>query len=222
MPMLSGLPGQANHHQGHRISASNSKAAKRIYSRNFLLISANLRNPALLTTPPVFIGFRLPKFPNQFSVLMIQGDGNQPSERTKMATANNSTETLLNEHDVGRITGARCALDRSTQIAYSKECMASVPMTVVETERFLKDAGSLLSDSERAELVAFIGASPEEGKVIPETGGVRKIRWALPGRRCLEGGSAAARGWSIITTAGACRCSCWAHTPRTRRRISRR
>jgi len=59
--------------------------------------------------------------------------------------------------------------------------MASVPMTVVETERFLKDAGSLLSDSERAELVAFVGANPEEGKVIPETGGVRKIRWALPG-----------------------------------------
>ena len=83
-----------------------------------------------------------------------------------------------------RATGAtaRRALDRSTQIAYSKECMASVPMTVVETERFLKDAGALLSDSERAELVAFVGANPEEGKVIPETGGVRKIRWALPGR----------------------------------------
>jgi predicted DNA-binding transcriptional regulator AlpA len=79
-------------------------------------------------------------------------------------------------------TGARRALDRHTQIAYSKECMPSVPMTVVETERFLKDAGSLLSDSERGELVAFVGANPEEGKVIPETGGVRKIRWALPGR----------------------------------------
>jgi predicted DNA-binding transcriptional regulator AlpA len=79
-------------------------------------------------------------------------------------------------------TAARRALDRSTQIAYSEECMGRIPMTVVETERFLKDAGSLLSDSERAELVAFIGASPEEGKVIPETGGVRKIRWALPGR----------------------------------------
>ena len=60
--------------------------------------------------------------------------------------------------------------------------MANVPMTLVETERFLKDAGSLLSESERAELVAFVGANPEEGKVIPETGGVRKIRWALPGR----------------------------------------
>jgi hypothetical protein len=154
-----------------------------------------------------------------------------------MNTLRSQLETLLNEHDVARITGlfvasvrrwrllrqwlkylkigaavrykpkdisawlesrpsgggheaeagltgaaARRPLDPHTQIAYSRECMAGVPMTVVETERFLKDAGSLLSDSERAALVAFVGANPEEGKVIPETGGVRKIRWALPGR----------------------------------------
>jgi hypothetical protein len=29
--------------------------------------------------------------------------------------------------------------------------------------------------------VAFIAANPEAGEIIPETGGVRKIRWALPG-----------------------------------------
>jgi hypothetical protein len=55
-------------------------------------------------------------------------------------------------------------------------------MTVVETERFLKDVRPLLSDAERAELVAFIGANPEAGEVIAETGGVRKIRWALAGK----------------------------------------
>jgi hypothetical protein len=60
--------------------------------------------------------------------------------------------------------------------------MASAPMTVVETARFLKDARPLLSDYERTELVALIGANPEAGQVIPETGGVRKLRWALPGR----------------------------------------
>jgi hypothetical protein len=60
--------------------------------------------------------------------------------------------------------------------------MAAAPMTVVETERFLKDARPLISDGERAELVVFIGANPEAGQVIPNTGGVRKIRWALPGR----------------------------------------
>jgi hypothetical protein len=55
-------------------------------------------------------------------------------------------------------------------------------MTVVEIERFLKDAKRLMSDSARAELVAFVGANPEVGEIIPETGGVRKIRWALKGR----------------------------------------
>ena len=60
--------------------------------------------------------------------------------------------------------------------------MADIPMTVVETARFLKDAKPLMSDSEREELVAFVGANPEAGTIIPETGGVRKIRRALAGR----------------------------------------
>ena len=55
-------------------------------------------------------------------------------------------------------------------------------MTVVETARFLKDAKLLMSDSERGESVVFVGANPEVGEIIPETGGVRKIRWALAGR----------------------------------------
>ena len=55
-------------------------------------------------------------------------------------------------------------------------------MTVVETGEFLKRAKPLMRDSERAELVAFIGANPEAGEIIPESGGVRKIRWALEGR----------------------------------------
>src|SRR6267154_6769254 len=59
--------------------------------------------------------------------------------------------------------------------------MTTAPMTVVETGEFLKRAKSLMPNSERAELVAFIGANPEAGEIIPETGGVRKIRWALEG-----------------------------------------
>ena len=55
-------------------------------------------------------------------------------------------------------------------------------MTVVETARFLEDAKSLLSGAGRAELVAHVAKTPQSGVVIPETGGVRKLRWALPGR----------------------------------------
>ena len=60
--------------------------------------------------------------------------------------------------------------------------MTAPPMTVVETERFLKDAEPLLGDSGRAELVAFLGANPSAGEIMPQTGGVRKLRWALSGR----------------------------------------
>ncbi|SPE38683.1 Toxin-antitoxin system, toxin component, RelE family [Candidatus Sulfopaludibacter sp. SbA6] len=59
--------------------------------------------------------------------------------------------------------------------------MADAPMTVVETREFLRKANPLMSESERADLVAFIGANPEAGEVIPETGGVRKLQWALAG-----------------------------------------
>jgi hypothetical protein len=55
-------------------------------------------------------------------------------------------------------------------------------MAVVETQRFLKDAQALMPEWERAELVVFIATNPEAGKIIPETGGVRKLRWAVPGR----------------------------------------
>jgi hypothetical protein len=59
--------------------------------------------------------------------------------------------------------------------------MAAVPMTVVETGEFLRRAKSFIPDSERSELVAFVGANPEAGEIVPDTGGVRKIRWALQG-----------------------------------------
>lgn len=55
-------------------------------------------------------------------------------------------------------------------------------MTVVETVRFLKDVDGLMAESDRARLVEFIGANPEAGDLIPETDGVRKLRWALRGR----------------------------------------
>lgn len=71
---------------------------------------------------------------------------------------------------------------RPTQIAYRERDMADAPATVVETARFLKDVKPMMADSEREELVAFLGANPEAGEIIPETGGVRKIRWAIDGR----------------------------------------
>jgi hypothetical protein len=40
----------------------------------------------------------------------------------------------------------------------------------------------MMSDPDRARLIEFVGANPEAGNLMPETGGVRKLRWALPGK----------------------------------------
>lgn len=55
-------------------------------------------------------------------------------------------------------------------------------MTVVETPSFLRDAKTKLNDGEREELVFYLATNPEAGTVMPETGGVRKLRWAREGK----------------------------------------
>jgi hypothetical protein len=55
-------------------------------------------------------------------------------------------------------------------------------ITVAETPTFIRQAESLWSDEEREAFVEFIARNPEAGDVIPETGGVRKVRWSMQGR----------------------------------------
>jgi hypothetical protein len=62
------------------------------------------------------------------------------------------------------------------------------PMAVVETETFLASAARLgVSERERVALIIYLAGNPEVGVVMPETGGVRKLRWALPGRGTSRG-----------------------------------
>jgi hypothetical protein len=58
----------------------------------------------------------------------------------------------------------------------------SPPMAVVETEEFLNRSKAILTETERSLLVAYLGANPEAGRLVPGTGGVRKIRWATLGQ----------------------------------------
>jgi hypothetical protein len=60
--------------------------------------------------------------------------------------------------------------------------MAMTPMAVVETEAFLERAKAILTESERAGLVAYLASNPEAGQLIPGTGGARKVRWAIAGK----------------------------------------
>ena len=57
------------------------------------------------------------------------------------------------------------------------------PMAVVETATFLASAGRLgIGETERTALIIYLASNPEAGAIVSGTGGVRKLRWALPGR----------------------------------------
>lgn len=59
---------------------------------------------------------------------------------------------------------------------------SQAPVTVVETPEFLAATRRMMADEERALLVDYLAYNPAAGELIPGTGGVRKLRWALEGR----------------------------------------
>lgn len=59
--------------------------------------------------------------------------------------------------------------------------MQTLLLTVVETAIFLRQAEKIWTDEERTALVDHIARNPEAGDVIPDTGGVRKMRWGRAG-----------------------------------------
>lgn len=56
------------------------------------------------------------------------------------------------------------------------------PITVIETPEFLAATRKLMGDEERVVLVDYLAYNPTAGDILTETGGVRKLRWALGGR----------------------------------------
>ena len=54
-------------------------------------------------------------------------------------------------------------------------------ITVAETALFARQAEDVWDEAEREAFVDFIAQNPEAGDVIPDTGGVRKVRWARAG-----------------------------------------
>ena len=81
--------------------------------------------------------------------------------------------------------------------------MADAPMTVVETEEFLRKTKPLMSETEREDLVAFPGANPEAGRSSRKPAECERSDGDWP-----DEASAAARGWFTTTTAHGCHCSC--------------
>ena len=52
----------------------------------------------------------------------------------------------------------------------------------VESRLFTRLVGDYLSDDEYARLQVALSESPDRGAIVPGSGGVRKLRWAQPGR----------------------------------------
>ena len=59
--------------------------------------------------------------------------------------------------------------------------MRARPVAVAETDLFVRQAGKVWNDEERLSFIDYIARNPEAGDVIPETGGVRKVRWGRQG-----------------------------------------
>lgn len=54
-------------------------------------------------------------------------------------------------------------------------------LTVVETLLFQKQWPFYWTEKERGEFAAYIAESPDAGDVVPESGGIRKVRWRRAG-----------------------------------------
>ena len=55
-------------------------------------------------------------------------------------------------------------------------------MEFIEATAFTKHIYDYLSEDEYSGLKSFLLQYPEAGKVVPGSGGVRKIRWAMAGK----------------------------------------
>lgn len=70
-------------------------------------------------------------------------------------------------------------------------------LTVVETLLFQKQWPNYWTEEERGEFATYIAAYPEAGDVVPESGGIRKVRW----RRAGSGKSGGVRVIYFMRTA---------------------
>ena len=55
-------------------------------------------------------------------------------------------------------------------------------MVIIETSFFTRQIQRLLTDEEYRQLQADLVNHPDTGEIIPGSGGLRKIRWAIQGR----------------------------------------
>ncbi len=55
-------------------------------------------------------------------------------------------------------------------------------ISVVETQSWIAKSKKIFSEEEQFKIITFIAENPTVGDLIPDTGGVRKLRWGVEGR----------------------------------------
>ncbi len=56
------------------------------------------------------------------------------------------------------------------------------PLTIIETPTFTRLVSKYLDDESYRLLQVSLALNPEKGKIIPGSGGIRKLRWGTEGR----------------------------------------
>jgi mRNA-degrading endonuclease RelE of RelBE toxin-antitoxin system len=64
---------------------------------------------------------------------------------------------------------------------------SAYPITIAELKSAQRDLQRVLSEDEANKLFDFLAVNPESGDVIPETGGIRKLRWKGHGKGKSKG-----------------------------------
>ena len=82
-------------------------------------------------------------------------------------------------------------LDISTPLAYI------MTVLIIETPIFTRRIQDLLADDEYRALQAYLVNKPEAGKVIPGSGGLRKLRWSAGGQG-KRGGIRVIYYWHVL------------------------
>lgn len=66
-------------------------------------------------------------------------------------------------------------------VFYTPQAYSAAVFTFIESSVFERILPAYLDDDEYSDLQQFLMQHPEAGEVVPDSGGVRKMRWSRPG-----------------------------------------
>ena len=78
---------------------------------------------------------------------------------------------------IGISNSQECVIDARKSLAYH-----GWHVIFIESAVFTNQVRELLSDESYADFQWYLTQCPEAGDLIKDTGGLRKVRWAMPGR----------------------------------------